>query len=173
MIYALKHFPGIGRGTVDSHEEISSIEAGEEELQKTDLVPFRGMIEETGRGKDLDYMVMVGHLQYPALDGENPASLSRAITTDLLRSELGYEGLVITDDLEMGAVANHLTFRATGQRAVEAGADIVLVCHELAHAEDAYMGIYDAVQSGQISEERINESVRRIIRAKLTHGLTP
>lgn len=173
MIYALKHFPGIGRGTVDSHEEISSIEAGEEELQKTDLVPFRGMIEETGRGKDLDYMVMVGHLQYPALDGENSASLSRPITTDLLRSELGYEGLVITDDLEMGAVANHLTFRAAGQRAVEAGADIVLVCHELAHAEDAYMGIYDAVQSGQISEERINESVRRIIRAKLTHGLTP
>lgn len=173
IIYALKHFPGIGRGTVDSHKEISSIEASEEELQKADIMPFREMIHNTGKGKDLDYMVMVGHLKYPAFDAENAASLSRTIITDLLRNDLGYQGIVITDDLEMGAVANHLTFREAGLKAVQAGADIVLVCHELAHAEDAYMGIYNALQNGQISEERINESVRRIIKAKLTHGLTP
>ena len=86
---------------------------------------------------------------------------------------MGYQGIIITDDLEMGAVANHLTFREAGLKAVQAGADIVLVCHEHAHAEDAYMGIYNALQDGQISEERINESVRRIIKAKLTHGLRP
>lgn len=173
LIYTLKHFPGIGRGIVDSHEEISSIEASESELRKTDILPFREMINDTDKGEDLDYMVMVGHLKYPAFDEENPASLSRYIITDLLRYDLGYQGIIITDDLEMGAVANHLIFREAGLKAVQAGADIVLVCHEYAHAEDVYMGIYNVLQDGRISEERINESVRRIIKAKLTHGLTP
>ncbi|BAL82037.1 hypothetical protein SELR_03290 [Selenomonas ruminantium subsp. lactilytica TAM6421] len=173
MVYALKHFPGIGRGLVDSHKEISSIEAGESELRKVDLVPFREMINDTGKGKDLDYMVMVGHLNYPAFDKDNPASLSRKIITDLLRQEMGYQGLVITDDLEMGAIANHRSFRQVGVEAILAGCDIVLVCHEYQHAEDVYMGIYEAVQNGKISEMRLNESVRRVVKAKLLHGLRP
>lgn len=171
MIYALKHFPGIGRGRVDSHEEISSIEATAEEMENRDLVPFKAIIDATEKGSSLDYMVMVGHLNYPAWDEDNPASMSQAIITDLLRQKLGYQGLVITDDLEMGAIAKHLSFRQAGLAAVKAGADIVLVCHEYAHAEEAYMGIYDAVRSGAVSEERINESVRRIIKAKLLHGM--
>jgi len=173
IFYALKHFPGIGRGMIDSHEEISEIEASESDLKKTDLVPFREMLNDTEKGKGLDYMVMVGHLKYPALDPAHPASLSEKIISGLLRKEMGYEGLIITDDLEMGAISNHQTFRQAGPAAILAGADIVLVCHEYEHAEEAYMGIYDAVKSGQISEGRLNESVKRIVKAKIRHGLKP
>lgn len=173
IFYALKHFPGIGQGRVDSHKEISSIEASENELRRKDLVPFREMFNDTDKGRNLDYMVMVGHLNYPALDAEHPASLSKKIITGLLRQDLGYEGLIITDDMEMGAISNHQSFRQAGAAAILAGADIVLVCHEYKHAEEAYMGIYEAVKSGEISEERLASSVKRIVKAKLMHGLHP
>lgn len=173
MVYALKHFPGIGRGQVDSHEEVSSIEASEHELKKSDLVPFREMINETDKGRTLDYMVMVGHLKYPAFDGGNSASMSKAVITGLLRKEMGYQGLVVTDDLEMGAVTNHLTFREAGAKALLAGADMLLVCHEYAHAEEVFMGIYEALQEGRLSEKQLDESVRRVLKCKLRHGLRP
>ncbi len=173
MICALKHFPGIGRGKLDSHKEVSSVEAGEGELRKSDLVPFRETFNDTDKGKGLDYMIMVGHLKYPAFDGEHSASQSKKIITGLLREEMGYQGLVITDDMEMGAIANHKSFRQVGADAILAGADIVLVCHDYQHAEEAYMGIYDAVKSGTISEQRLEESVRRVVKAKLMHGLRP
>ena len=91
--------------------------------------------------------------------------------TDLLRGELGYEGIIITDDMEMGAVANHAPYRKLGAEAVKAGADIVLICHEYQHEEDIYMGILEAAQAGDISEEQIDASVCRIVKAKLAHGL--
>jgi beta-N-acetylhexosaminidase len=99
--------------------------------------------------------------------------LSKKIITGLLRQDLGYEGLIITDDMEMGAISNHQSFRQAGAAAILAGADIVLVCHEYKHAEEAYMGIYEAVKSGEISEERLASSVKRIVKAKLMHGLHP
>lgn len=166
MMYALKHFPGIGRGTVDSHQDISTIGASREELAKRDLVPFKAIIDER---QPEDYFILVSHLRYPAYDAENPASLSKAIQTDLLRHELGYRGLIITDDTEMGALAKHYGFREIGVRAVTAGADIVMVCHEYEHETDVYLGLLDAVKDGTIPEERINESVRRIVKAKLLH----
>ena len=173
LICTLKHFPGIGKGVVDSHEEISSIEASEHELRKSDLVPFREIINSTDKGRYMDYMIMVGHFRYPAFDAENPASLSPNIINGLLRHDLGYEGLVITDDLGMGAIIKNYSFGGAAVKAVEAGADLVLVCHDYGHAEEAYMGIYDAVKAGQISEKRVDASVRRIIRCKLRHGLKP
>ena len=91
--------------------------------------------------------------------------------TELLRGKLGYKGIILTDDMEMGAVANHVPMRQIGVNAVRAGADIVLVCHEYPHEEDVYMGIKDAVDAGEISEERLDESVRRIVMAKLSHAL--
>ena len=167
VMYALKHFPGIGRGTVDSHEDISSITATKDELMKRDLVPFQKVIDER---QPEDCFVLVSHLRYPALDAENPASLSKAIQTDFLRGELGYRGLIITDDVEMGALAKHYSFRELGVKAVEAGSDIVLVCHEYPHETDVYLGLLDAVQDGTIPMERVNESVRRIVKAKLLHA---
>ncbi|WP_029542446.1 glycoside hydrolase family 3 protein [Selenomonas sp. AB3002] len=173
LIYTLKHFPGIGKGTVDSHEDFSSIEATEHELRKEDLVPFRETINGTDKGRPMDYMIMVGHFRYPAFDTENPASLSAKIITGLLRKDLGYEGLIITDDLGMGAIIKQYTFGEAAVKAFQAGSDLILVCHDYGHAEEAYMGILNAVKEGKISEKRVDESVRRIIKAKFRHGLKP
>ena len=167
MVYVLKHFPGIGRGTVDSHEEGSAIPATAEELAARDLVPFHAVIDAK---RAEDYMILVSHLRYPAYDADGPASLSKAIQTDLLREQLGYRGLIVTDDVEMGAIARHYAPREIGVRAVEAGADIVLSCQEIPFQTEVYLGLLDAVQSGAIPMERIDESVRRIVKAKLTHA---
>lgn len=166
MIYAMKHFPGIGRSTVDSHKDVSEITASRERLAASDIVPFKAVIDVA---QPEDYFILVSHLKYPAYDADNPASLSKAVQTDLLRGELGYRGIIVTDDMEMGAVAKYASFRDVGVRAVQAGADIVLVCHEYAHETDIYLGLLDAVESGEIPMERIDASVRRIVKAKLLH----
>lgn len=166
IIYSLKHFPGIGKGKVDSHIDSSSIDVVKEVLMTEDILPFKTIIDEN---EPNDYFILVSHLKYPALDEEYPASLSSKIMTDLLRNKLGYKGIIITDDMEMGAVANHNDFRSIGVNAVKAGADIVLVCHEYEHQQKVYLGLLDAVNSGEISQERIDESVKRIIKVKLLH----
>lgn len=166
IIYSLKHFPGIGKGKVDSHVDSSSIDVTKEILMAEDIIPFKTIIDEN---EPNDYFILVSHLKYPALDEEYPASLSSKIMTDLLRNELGYKGIIITDDMEMGAVANHNDFRSIGVKAVKAGVDIVLVCHEYEHQQEVYLGLLDAVNSGEISQERIDESVKRIIKVKLLH----
>ena len=166
IIYSLKHFPGIGKGKVDSHVDSSSIDVAKEVLMTEDILPFKTIIDENDPN---DYFILVSHLKYPALDEEYPASLSSKIMTDLLRNELGYKGIIITDDMEMGAVANHNDFKTVGVNAVKAGADIVLVCHEYQHEQDVYLGLLDAVDNGEISQQRIDESVKRIVKAKLLH----
>ena len=166
IIYSLKHFPGIGKGRVDSHVDSSSIDVAKEVLMTEDIIPFKTIIDENDPN---DYFILVSHLKYLALDEEYPASLSSKIMTDLLRNELGYKGIIITDDMEMGAVANHNDFRSIGVNAVKAGADIVLVCHEYKHQQEVYLGLLDAVNSGEISQERIDESVKRIIKVKFLH----
>lgn len=166
IIYSLKHFPGIGKGRVDSHVDSSSIDVAKEVLMTEDIIPFKTIIDENDPN---DYFILVSHLKYPALDEEYPASLSSKIMTDLLRNELGYKGIIITDDMEMGAVANHNDFRSIGVKAVKAGVDIVLVCHEYEHQQEVYLGLLDAVNSGEISQERIDGSVKRIIKVKLLH----
>lgn len=162
----MKHFPGIGKGKVDSHIESSSINASKETLLNEDIAPFATLIKESNPD---NYFILVSHLKYLALDEEYPASLSSKIMTDLLRNKLGYKGIIITDDMEMGAVANHNDFRSIGVDSVKAGADIVLICHEYEHEQDIYMGILDAVKAGEISQERIDESVKRIVKMKLLH----
>ena len=151
IIYSLKHFPGIGKGKVDSHIDSSSIDVAKEVLMTEDILPFKTIIDESDPN---DYFILVSHLKYLALDEEYPASLSSKIMTDLLRNELGYKGIIITDDMEMGAVANHNDFRSIGVNAVKAGADIVLVCHEYEHQQEVYLGLLDAVNNGEISQEQ-------------------
>ena len=166
IIYCLKHFPGIGKRITDPHQEISSIDVSRETLEKEDILPFKFIIDNHESNK---FMVMVSHLKYPAIDENNSATLSNKVMSDLLRNKLGYDGIIITDDLEMGAIANHNTFKDVGVKAVEAGADIVLVCHDYTHEQDVYLVILEAVQNGKISEERINESTRRILKVKLNN----
>ncbi|SFH98960.1 beta-N-acetylhexosaminidase [Selenomonas ruminantium] len=167
-IYALKHFPGIGRGTVDSHKDISSIDVTEDTLFKSDLKPFQALIDEKA---DQDFFILVSHLKYPQLDKENAASQSHAIVTGLLRKKMGYNGLIITDDLEMGAVAKYGSYRDIGVKAVKAGVDIVMMCHEYPHETDVYLGLLAAYENGELDKDQIDASVRRIVKAKLRNGI--
>jgi beta-N-acetylhexosaminidase len=161
---AIKHFPGNGRSSVDPHEDTSSVEVGQLDLENSDIYPFKQMINEMDHQS---FFVMVTHIKYPAYDKENPASLSQSIITDLLRGKLGYEGIVITDDLEMGAVNKYFSYSDMGREALLAGADILLVCHEYENQLEVYNGIVEAVKNGEISMDRINESVARILSYKM------
>lgn len=160
---ALKHFPGHGRTTVDPHVETSDVKASSQELENQDIYPFTSMIHNVDHNQ---FFVMVTHVKYPAYDKENPASVSPLIITDLLRKKLGYQGLVVTDDLEMGAVNKYFTYGDLGAKAVGAGVDLLLVCHTLENQEKVFRGIKNAVEAGEISEERLDESVKRILSYK-------
>ena len=163
FFYTLKHFPGIGKAKIDPHKDISVIDDSKDILEQRDILPFKKIISERDNSK---FMVMIGHLKYSAIDNQNPATLSKKIITDLLRNELNFQGVIITDDLEMGAVANY-SDDEIGVVAVKSGADILLVCHEYSQQKSVCDGVLKAVQSGEISEDRINESVRRILKMKL------
>ena len=153
FLYTLKHFPGIGKSKIDPHKEVSV----------EDILPFAEII----RGHDnTKFMIMVGHLKYDALDPVNSASLSPAVMTKLLRDELGFSGVVITDDLNMGAIKNNVDLEAVSVQTVLAGSDIALLCHVYDDQQTVHKSILAAVKRGEISEQRINESVRRILRMK-------
>ncbi|MCQ6277096.1 glycosyl hydrolase family 3 [Bacillus sp. V3B] len=160
----LKHFPGNGRSTIDPHIETSSVEANKWDLENNDIYPFKKMIENVDHNQ---FFVMVTHIKYPAYDQEKPASISPVIIQDLLREQLGYTGLVVTDDLEMGAVSKYFTYQDLGFEAVQAGADVLLVCHTFQNQDQVYKGVLNAVQAGKLAETRIDEAVERILRYKL------
>ena len=166
ILYSLKHFPGLGRGRVDTHMDADRVQAVQQLLASVDFVPFQTMIQE--RNPE-NYFVMVSHLTYDALDSSSPASLSPKIITGILREQMGFKGLIITDDTEMGALSKHYDFSEIGVRAVQAGVDIVMVCHEYEHETAVYNGLLKALQSGELSTERVDASVKRIVRAKLLH----
>lgn len=163
FLYTLKHFPGIGRSKIDPHKEVSNVEVSKEVLDAEDLLPFKQIIRWHDNSK---FMIMVGHLKYDALDPVNSASLSPAVMTGLLRNELGFKGVVITDDLEMGAIKNNTDLPSLGVKMILAGGDIALVCHNYESQQIVYNSILAAVKRGEISMERINESVRRILKMK-------
>lgn len=163
FLYTLKHFPGIGKSKIDPHKEVSSVEDSREVLDVEDLPPFKKIISGHDNSR---FMIMIGHLRYDALDPVNSASLSPAVMTNLLRNELGYSGVVITDDLEMGAIKNHTDLPSLGVQMILAGGDIALVCHNYESQQIVYHSILAAVKRGEISESRINESVRRILKMK-------
>lgn len=166
LLFTLKHFPGIGKGTVDSHVDESKISASLSTLAAEDFVPFQQMIHELNPE---DYLIMVSHLTYPAIDPDRPASLSAKVVNGVLRQQLGFQGVIITDDLEMGAVSKHYSFDDLGVKAVQAGADVVLVCHEYKHEIAVYNGLLKALQNGEIDRRQVDDSVKRIVKMKLLH----
>ncbi|MGE6378531.1 glycoside hydrolase family 3 N-terminal domain-containing protein [Peribacillus muralis] len=161
---ALKHFPGNGRSEVDPHVDTSSVKADQLDLENSDIYPFKRIISEMD---DQSFFVMVTHIKYPAYDQQKPASLSKVIIEDLLRGKLNYGGLVITDDLEMGAVNKYFSYEEMGMEAILAGADILLVCHEYTHELEVYEGLLEAVKAGKVPMERIDQSVKRVLAYKL------
>lgn len=159
-----KHFPGQGNVTADSHLSLAVVPSDRKDLDRTELVPFRAAIE-AGVSS-----VMPGHLAVPAIEPDmaTPATISPMILTGLLRGELKFRGLIVTDAMDMGGVMNSYSQGEAAVRAIEAGADVILQ----PLVPDAVMaGLESAVKSGRISVKRLDESVRRILQAKARLGL--
>ena len=154
-----KHFPGHGGTAADSHQGYAYADATLEDLRQTDLVPFRD-----GAERQVPF-IMVGHISLPNATAEDlPASLSPEIVTGVLREEIGYEGIVITDGMNMGAISQNYSSADGAVLAIEAGVDMILMPVSF---REAYHGILEAVESGRISRERLDQSLRRILRVKL------
>lgn len=166
--YSYKHFPGIGKTDVDLHADTSIVPVSKETLLSEDTKVFVDLIKQS---KPNTYTIMVSHAMYPQIDPDHPASLSKAIITDWLRKDMGYNGVVVTDDMDMGALAKHYTFGDMAVQSILAGSDILLVCHEYEHMQEAYNGLMKAVKDGRISKERLDESVKRILLMKMSRGM--
>ncbi len=155
----VKHFPGHGGVSGDSHDGAVTLDKSLEELMQTEFVPFQKAVE---NGVSF---VMVGHISVPQVVGDNtPASLSQMMVSNVLREQLGYQGIVITDAMNMGAITGSYTADQAAVMAVNAGVDMILMPQDY---ETAYNGLLQAVQDGTITEDRINESVTRIVKVKL------
>ena len=162
MLCAPKHFPGHGSTGGDTHDGFASSDRTLEELEACDFKPFQAAIEAGAP------MIMVGHMTMTAIDPDNPASLSETIVTGLLRNELGYDGIIITDALNMGAISENYTNADAAVKAVSAGCDMLLCVSNISSVINA---LTEAVSDGTITEERIDESVTRILLAKLRYGI--
>ncbi|WP_088831258.1 beta-N-acetylhexosaminidase [Paenibacillus tyrfis] len=166
-----KHFPGHGDTATDSHLDLPTILHSRERIEAVELVPFRHAV---AAGVDA---VMSSHIVFPAFEPERlPATLSRRVLTGLLREELGFDGVIVTDCMEMQAIAAHYGTIEAAVMAVEAGADIVLISHSRELQEGSLDALLEAVRSRRISEERIDASVRRLLalkRKRLAVGAEP
>lgn len=157
-----KHFPGHGDTLMDSHIDLPLVNKNLFELRKLELVPFMGAINNKMSG------IMVGHIAIPKVTGNMlPASLSSRMINNLLRIEMGYKGMIISDSLKMKALTKYFSNQEIYLRCISAGNDILLMPQDI---RDAYETIYKYVNEGLIAEERINDSVFRILSAKFDYG---
>ncbi|WP_436912378.1 beta-N-acetylhexosaminidase [Halosimplex marinum] len=157
-----KHFPGHGDTAVDPHEAMPTVGHDRERLDAVELAPFRAAVD---AGIDA---IMTAHVNFPAVepDPDVPATLSERVLTGLLREELGYDGVVVTDCMEMNAIADGVGTVDGAVQTIRAGADVVLVSHTADRQRAAIEAVVEAVRDGTIPEERIDESVRRVLRLK-------
>lgn len=165
VLATAKHFPGHGDTHVDSHKKLPTVGHDKERMNAVELVPFRAAIEAQVAA------IMSAHILYPALDADTPATLSHRVLTGLLREQLGFEGLIITDDLEMQAIDAHYQTGNAAVMAIQAGADIVMVPWTLKKQQQAYNALRNALKRGKISVSRLDQSVRRILKTKNDFGL--
>lgn len=165
VIACAKHFPGHGDTAVDSHLELPSVPYDKDRLHSIELAPFKAAIV---AGVD---SIMTTHIIFPAYDPNLPATLSKPIITGLLREELGFDGVVTTDCMEMKAIADNFGTGEAAVLAVLAGVDILLACHTLSRQIEIRDAIFSAVQNGRISASRIDESVERILKLKSKYNL--
>ena len=156
IISCFKHFPGHGDTAEDSHVGLAVNAKTKEELMNCEWLPYKGLPD--------DVFVMIGHIALPAVVGDStPATLSKQVVTDILRGELGFEGLIVTDSMEMGAIVNTYGANEAAVMAFEAGCDVILCPVDYLGAVHA---IESAVADGRIPEERLDESVMRILKVK-------
>ncbi len=165
IIGCLKHFPGLAASEIDSHEELPIVNISQDILFEEDLFPYRAI---------KSYAVMIAHAAFPKTDLQErdqsgkllPSSLSYNFTTKLLRNGLRFEGISITDDMEMGAIVNNYGIGEACKMAINAGVDMLAICNNPVAILEGFEAVTKAVNSGEISETRINESLKRIARVK-------
>ncbi len=161
----LKHFPGHGDALNDSHQGAVNVDNDIERLRKVDFVPFKAGIK---AGAD---MIMVSHISISRVtEDTTPACLSSLVLNEMLRMELGFEGIIVTDAMNMKAITDNYTAKQSGKQSFIAGSDMILMPDNLV---DAYESILEAVENGTIKEERLDESVRRILEVKVKRGIIP
>lgn len=154
----MKHFPGQGNADGDTHDGLAATDRTLEEIRETELKPFAAGMEAGAQ------MIMIGHIAVPSITEDNtPASLSKKVVTDILREEMGYNGVVITDALNMSSITEYYDPAQAAIMALKAGADMILMPEDF---ETAFEGVLAAVQDGTISEARINDSLKRVYRIK-------
>jgi beta-N-acetylhexosaminidase len=166
IVAVVKHFPGHGDTSVDSHLDLPVVRKTTKQLEDMEWIPFRAAIDAKADA------VMVAHILFPLIDNNAPASLSKIIIGEQLRGTLGYEGVVITDDMTMGAIAKNYGIEDAAILSVKAGSDILLIAHGYDLEKKVYDKLLSSVKSGQIKESRINESVRRILALKLKYNMS-
>jgi beta-N-acetylhexosaminidase len=166
IIPVIKHFPGHGSSTVDSHGRLPVVDIPEERLLERDFLPFRMAIQAGAEA------LMTAHVLYPDIDPEYPATLSRRILRDLLRERFGFQGVIVSDGMAMGALAENFTVSDTLKLMIQAGLDLILVHsrYDLIDLKLEMLGLY---YRGEITEAQIDEGVERILKLKLRYGLLP
>ncbi|MGM9992490.1 MAG: beta-N-acetylhexosaminidase [Candidatus Bruticola sp.] len=167
VIPTAKHFPGHGNTDMDSHLALPSIKGTRQQLEETELLPFKAAIREQVEA------IMTAHIVFPALDKQLPATLSKTILTDLLRHELGYQGVIVTDSLAMKSIANTWGFGEAAVMSIEAGADLILALGTFEQQIESWQALTEAVRQGRISEERLNESLTRLQKLRANHQQLP
>jgi beta-N-acetylhexosaminidase len=160
ILATAKHFPGVGRTHIDTHHTLPHITWKTKKEIDSDIMPFQAAIK---TGVD---MIMVGHFIAEPGDSKHPISLSSYWMTDVLKKEMGFQGLILVDNIEMKPIARSMPIGEAAVRSFNAGADIIMVSHERKHQEQVYKSLVDAVTNGDISSQRLNDSLKRIITAK-------
>lgn len=160
IISVVKHFPGHGDTSVDSHVGLPVINNDADRLKGFELVPFANAIQNNTDG------IMIAHILLPKIDSDNPASMSKTIITDMLRDEMDFKGIVITDDMTMGAIVKNYNIGEAAVRSINAGSDIILVCHGFDNQVAVIDALRKAASDGRITQKRIDESLYRIIKLK-------
>lgn len=166
IVSVIKHFPGHGDTDVDSHYGLPLVEKSLAELKELELIPFENAIK---AGADA---IMISHILLTKIDSENPATMSKEVITNVLRENMEFDGVVITDDMTMGAIIENYDIGEASVKSINAGADIILVCHGYENELNVINSIKNAVKNNIISEERINESVYRILKLKEKYKIT-
>lgn len=166
IIPVVKHFPGHGDTSEDSHVTLPTVDKSYEELKELELAPFRNAIEQGAE------VTMIAHIFLPQIDATYPSSMSEEVITGMLREDYDFDGVVITDDLTMGAITNQYTVAEAALQTVKAGGDLLLMAHDPDLIPEVVDGLKTAVENGELTEERIDESVERIIELKQNYNLS-
>ncbi|MGI6554843.1 MAG: beta-N-acetylhexosaminidase [Bacillota bacterium] len=166
IISVVKHFPGHGDTSVDSHVGLPIVNNDLMRLKDFELLPFSEAIK-----NEVD-AIMVAHILLPKIDSLNPATFSPTIISDVLRKKMNFDGVVITDDMTMGAIVNNYDIGEAAVKSINAGSDIILVCHDYDKEVAVIKAIQKAAETGAISQDRINQSVYRVLKLKQKYNLS-